>query len=63
MLYFVLEQITFKKEEKETSLFPMGRELINYSITDKDRSHTGNKALEKKAHNGNSDSNNSDNKR
>lgn len=58
MLYFVLEQITFKEEKKETSSFPMGKGLINYSMTDKDRTHISNKDLEKKAHNSNSDSNN-----
>lgn len=47
MLYFVLERITFKEEKKETSYFPMGKGLINYSMTDKDRTHIGNKALEK----------------
>lgn len=48
MLYFVLEQITFKEKEKETSPFLMGKGLINYSMIDKDRTHTSNKALEKK---------------
>lgn len=43
-----MEQITFKKEEKETSPFPMGRGLINYSVIDKGRTHAGNKALAKK---------------
>lgn len=41
-----MEQITFKEDEKETSS-PMGKGLINYSTTDKDRTHIGNKALEK----------------
>jgi len=49
VLYFVLEQITFKEEEKKTSPFHMGKGLINYSMIDKDRTHTGNKALRKKS--------------
>ena len=48
MLYFVLEQITFKEEEKETSPLPRGKGLINYSMIDKDKTHIGYKGLGKK---------------